>query len=268
MTRASSIDGSNAAGTRAPRARRCAEGSSAGRGASSAEFSGGPAGLMSECVEWNEMFSRVRARFVFGGDAAIPASFPGAHGHARDRAGEMTVENPGAEDTPVDMEKLKASLSCPLCNDMYRFPVTVVSAHSTISGDAPANPPPRARDRVPTFHHPPDLVPSLRASLRWSACTRSATSVSSRWCSPGRRPTRAPSATSPWGTIPSSRRRSCGTEPRRPSWTSCARRGCSAATAAARVPRGCLRGAGAPNPTPARRRARTRRIDGGVLTTV
>ena len=49
----------------------------------------------------------------------------------------MTVENPGAEDTPVDMEKLKASLSCPLCNDMYRFPVTVVSAHSTISGGRP-----------------------------------------------------------------------------------------------------------------------------------
>lgn len=40
----------------------------------------------------------------------------------------MSVENPGDAEVDVDMETLKASLACPLCNDMYRFPVTVVRA--------------------------------------------------------------------------------------------------------------------------------------------
>ena len=38
------------------------------------------------------------------------------------------VENPGTADTPVDLDQLKAALGCPLCGDMYRFPVTVVRA--------------------------------------------------------------------------------------------------------------------------------------------
>jgi|OM-RGC.v1.030502345 hypothetical protein len=38
----------------------------------------------------------------------------------------MTVEDPGEQDTPVDLDKLKASLGCPLCQGVYRFPVTVV----------------------------------------------------------------------------------------------------------------------------------------------
>ena len=41
------------------------------------------------------------------------------------------VENPGAADTPVDLDKLKSALACPLCKDMYRFPVTVVRASSS-----------------------------------------------------------------------------------------------------------------------------------------
>ena len=40
----------------------------------------------------------------------------------------MSVENPGDAEVDVDMETMKASLACPLCNDMYRFPVTVVRA--------------------------------------------------------------------------------------------------------------------------------------------
>ncbi len=40
----------------------------------------------------------------------------------------MSVENPGDAEVEVNMETLKASLSCPLCNDMFRFPVTVVRA--------------------------------------------------------------------------------------------------------------------------------------------
>ena len=38
------------------------------------------------------------------------------------------VENPGTTDIPVDLDKLKASLACPLCGDMYKWPVTVVRA--------------------------------------------------------------------------------------------------------------------------------------------
>jgi len=40
----------------------------------------------------------------------------------------MSVENPGDAEVDVDMSTLKASLACPLCDDMYRFPVTVVRA--------------------------------------------------------------------------------------------------------------------------------------------
>ena len=42
-------------------------------------------------------------------------------------APRMTVENPGDAEVEVDTDTLKASLACPICNDMYRFPVTVVS---------------------------------------------------------------------------------------------------------------------------------------------
>jgi len=45
----------------------------------------------------------------------------------------MTVENPGAAEVEVDMATLKASLACPLCDDMYRFPVTVVRARGGTS---------------------------------------------------------------------------------------------------------------------------------------
>jgi hypothetical protein len=41
------------------------------------------------------------------------------------------VENPGSADTPVDLERLKKALGCPLCGDMYRFPVTVVRSLET-----------------------------------------------------------------------------------------------------------------------------------------
>ena len=101
-------------------------------------------------MERNVFASACAVRFRRG--RRDPCFIPWRTFAARDRAGEMTVENPGAEDTPVDMEKLKASLSCPLCNDMYRFPVTVVSAHSTISGTPPPIRPPRPRSR-------PDLPP-------------------------------------------------------------------------------------------------------------
>jgi hypothetical protein len=43
----------------------------------------------------------------------------------------MTVENPGAAEVEVDMATLKASLACPLCDDMYRFPVTVMECLHT-----------------------------------------------------------------------------------------------------------------------------------------
>ena len=137
---------------------------------------------------------------------------------ARDR-GEMTVENP-ARRTPCGHGEARV-LSCPLCNDTARFPVTVVSAHWTIPGDAPPIRPPRARDRVPTFHHPPDPVP-LSSRVSQMECPYVLPRAYRQGCSPGKRPTRAPSATSPCGTT-FVEKKIVWTEPRRPSWTSCAR---------------------------------------------
>ena len=38
------------------------------------------------------------------------------------------AENPGLKDTPVDLARLRHALGCPICHDVYRFPVTVVRA--------------------------------------------------------------------------------------------------------------------------------------------
>jgi len=35
-------------------------------------------------------------------------------------------ENPATVETPVDIAKLKSALGCPMCGEMFNFPVTVV----------------------------------------------------------------------------------------------------------------------------------------------
>jgi hypothetical protein len=69
----------------------------------------------------------------------------------------MSVENPGEAEVAVDMVALKASLTCPLCDDMYRFPVTVVRFRSWSRGRLTraflSAFPPRRRPRRGVFPH-------------------------------------------------------------------------------------------------------------------